>query len=347
MKSNNATEIKNSITDIEGLRVGHAQNYDALTGCTVVLCESGATAGVDQRGGAPGTRETDLLRPMHQVEQVHAILLSGGSAFGLNAAGGVMRYLEERGIGYDARGIRVPIVPTAILFDLSLGDPLVRPDDKMAYQACLIASSDPPAEGTVGAGTGATVGNILGMQAAMKSGIGSASTHIGDGIVVAALVAVNSLGDVVDPANGQIIAGARNLSQGEQVYGSSDYFVNTLSLMHTIFRSASTTEVESSNTVIGVVATNARLTKEQVNKVAQMAQDGVARAIRPAHTMFDGDTLFALSMGDEMANVNVIGAWAAETVTQAIINGVYAATPIAGLPAASPNIPASNTTLIK
>lgn len=347
MKSIDNPELNNSITDIKGVLVGHAQNYDALTGCTVVLCEQGATAGIDQRGGAPGTRETDLLRPMHHIEQVHAILLSGGSAFGLNAAAGVVDYLEEREIGYDARGIKVPIVPAAILFDLGLGDPFTRPDSEMAYQACLNATSEPVAEGNVGAGTGATVGNILGMQAAMKSGIGSASVHIGNGIIVAALIAVNSLGDVVDPSNGQIIAGVRNHSQGEQQYGSPDYFANTLALMHPIFHADTEPANHSTNTVIGVVATNVNLPKEQVNKMAQMAQDGVARAIRPAHTMFDGDTLFALSLGTKRGNVNVIGAWAAEVVAHAIVNAVYKAIPVAELPAASRNKPESRTTTLR
>lgn len=294
-----------------------------LTGCTVILCEKGAVGGVDQRGGAPGTRETDLLRPMHLVEKVHAVLLAGGSAFGLSAADGVMRYLEERGVGFNARVARVPIVPAAILFDLDLGDPQARPDAGMGYAACQAASDAPVAEGNIGAGTGASAGKILGIGRAMKSGLGSAAVNLGGGLVVGALVVANPLGDIVDPATGEILAGTRA--------PGSERLIGTLEAMRSLVGKAALRL--ASHTVIGVVATNARLTKEEVNKVAQMAQDGVARAVRPAHTMFDGDTLFALATGQKRADVNLVGACAAEMVAQAIARGARAAEGAGGLPA--------------
>ena len=301
--------MNNTITVVPGIRVGHAQNDEARTGCTAILCEDGAVGGVDQRGGAPGTRETDLLRPLHRVEKVHGVLLTGGSAFGLDAAGGVMRYLEERGVGFDVGVARVPIVPAAVIFDLAIGRADVRPDAEMAYQACANATTDPVAEGSVGAGTGATVGKILGMQNATKSGVGSACVEIGEGLFVGAIAVVNALGDVIDPRNGEIIAGAR----------SEGGFADTLKVMQK-FQVLSLASAD--NTVIGVVATNAKLTKEEANKVAQMAQDGLARAVRPAHTMYDGDTIFALSTGELKADVNLIGAFAAEVFAEAIVRAV-------------------------
>jgi L-aminopeptidase/D-esterase-like protein len=320
-----------TITDVPGIRVGHATDLKRLTGCTVVLCENGAVGGVDQRGGAPGTRETDLLRPMHRVQEVHAVLLAGGSAFGLAAADGVMRYLEERGVGFETRVARVPIVPAAILFDLELGDPHARPDAAMGYAACQAASDGPVAEGNVGAGTGATLGKVLGMGRAMKSGLGSAAISLGSGLVVGALVAVNPLGDVVDPQSGSILVGARKPDADEPA--------DTLAVMKSMLGMApprlnpSDGAGAGSNTVIGVVATNARLTKEEANKVAQMAQDGIARAIRPAHTMFDGDTLFALSTGREQADVNVIGAYAAEMIAAAVVRAAKTTEGAGGIPA--------------
>ncbi len=301
--------MNNTLTAVPGIRVGHAQDGAALTGCTVILCEAGAVGGVDQRGGAPGTRETDLLRPMHRVERVHGVLLTGGSAFGLDAAGGVMRYLEERGAGFDVGVARVPIVPAAVIFDLAIGRADVRPDAALAYQACLNATTDPVVEGSVGAGTGATVGKILGMQNATKSGVGSACVEIADGLFVGAIAVVNALGDVVEPHTGEIIAGARTEAG----------FADTLTVMRNFQALAA---APSDNTVIGVVATNAKLSKEEANKVAQMAHDGLARAIRPAHTMYDGDTIFALSTGDVKADVNLIGAFAAEVFAEAIVRGV-------------------------
>ncbi|OGO34336.1 MAG: peptidase S58 [Chloroflexi bacterium RBG_16_57_11] len=328
-------KLHNSITDVPGIRVGHAHDEEALTGCTVILCEKGAFGGVDQRGGAPGTRQTDALYPMHLVQQVHAIVLAGGSAFGLDSASGVVRYLEERGVGFDVRVARVPIVPAAILFDLGLGSANRRPDAAMGYQACLNASRHPPAEGNAGAGMGATVGKILGISQAMKSGIGCASLAIGNSIVVGAIAAVNAFGDIIDPRNGQIVAGARTPQTGGQSAEAGEYFADTLQVMKSILDSQQLNFGRRGNTVIGVVATNARLNKEQANKVAQMAHDGLARAVRPAHTMVDGDTIFALSTGNKKADVNIIGAYAAEAFAQAIVRAVFAAQPIAGLPAAS------------
>jgi L-aminopeptidase/D-esterase-like protein len=312
------------ITAVPGIRVGHATDADGLTGCTVVLCEKGAVGGVDQRGGAPGTRETDLLRPMHLVQDVHAVLLAGGSAYGLAAADGVMRYLEERGVGFETRVAKVPIVPAAILFDLDIGDPKARPDAGFGYAACQAATDGPVVEGNVGAGTGATAGKILGPGRAMKTGLGGAAVELGGGLVVGALVVANPLGDVVGPLTGEILAGARGLK--------SDEPADTLAVMRSLVGKAAL-KFASSNTVIGVVATNARLDKEQTNKVAQMAQDGIARAVRPAHTLFDGDTLFALSTGNKRADVNLIGAYAAEVVAEAIARAARATEGVGGLPA--------------
>lgn len=322
----------NAITDITGIEVGQAQDAEALTGCTVILCRKGAVGGVDQRGGAPGTRETDLLNPLNLVEKVHAVVLAGGSAFGLDAASGVMRYLAEQGIGFNAGAARIPIVPAAILFDLGLGRADVRPDADMGYQAAAAASSAPPAEGNVGVGAGATVGKMLGMRQAMKSGVGTACVDVGGGVLVGALAAVNSLGDVVDPRTGEIIAGTRSAKVGPFQFGAPGYFADTLALMKTFTGRALLGFASRANTVIGVVATNAALTKSEANKVAQMAQDGVARAIRPAHTMFDGDTIFALSTGGKKADVSAVGAFAAEAVAQAIVRAVRLAAPAGGLP---------------
>jgi len=325
---------QNAITDVPGILIGHAHDAEALTGCTVVLCEDGAVGGVDQRGGAPGTRETDAMRPMHLVQKVHAVVLSGGSAFGLDSATGVVRYLEEKGVGFNVGVARVPIVPAAILFDLGVGRADVRPDAKMGYAACLNATSERPAEGNAGAGMGATVGKILGPAGAMKGGIGTASVGLGRGAVVGAIMAVNALGDVVDPVDGEILAGARPLSVGPFRVGGQDRFADTMKVMRSLVGKAVLHFGARGNTVIGVVATNAKLNKEQANKVAQMAHDGIARAVRPAHTMLDGDTLFALSMGSKKVDVNVIGAYAAEVVAQAIRRAVACSETIGKIPAA-------------
>jgi len=325
----------NSITDVPGIKVGHADDAVGMTGCTVVLCEGGAVAGVDQRGGAPGTRETDALRPMHLVQKAHAVLLAGGSAFGLDAASGVVAYLDEKGIGFDVQVARVPIVPAAILFDLAVGDAAARPDAEMGRQACLNASSTRPKEGNAGAGMGATVGKVFGMGGAMKSGIGTASVVLPGGLVVGALIAVNAFGDVVDPESGGIVAGVRPTKLGPISVGGREAFALTLEVMKTTAGKTALKLASGGNTVIGVIATNARLTKEEANKVAQMGQDGVGRVIRPAHTMLDGDTLFALGTGEKNANVNLIGAYAAEVVSAAILNAVRRAEGIDGLPATS------------
>ncbi len=328
----------NAITDVPGIRVGHAHDAEALTGVTVVLCDgpdgSGAVGGVDQRGGAPGTRETDPLQPMHLVQKVHAVVLAGGSAFGLESATGVVKYLEERGVGFDVRVARVPIVPAAILFDLGLGRSDVRPDAAMGYAACLNASAGRVAEGCAGAGMGATVGKILGMAQAMKSGIGTASIFLGRGVVVGAIVAVNAFGDVIDPGSGRILAGARARAAGRGRVGGRGYFADTLAVLKASAARglARFGRRSGRHTVIGVVAVNAELTKEEANKVAQMAHDGLARCVRPAHTMVDGDTLFALATGGRKLDVNIAGAFAAEAVSQAILRAVRLAQPMGGLP---------------
>lgn len=314
-----------SFNAIPGLQVGHAQDFAAATGCTVVLTPAGAVCGVDQRGGAPGTRETDLLRPMHWVEKVHAVLLTGGSAFGLAAADGVMHWLEERSIGFDTQVAHVPIVPAAVLFDLAIGRAEVRPDAAMGYAACQAAvnAAGDLQVGTIGAGAGATVGKILGPAGQMKGGLGAAVITLDHNLLVGALFAVNCLGDVVEPDTGHILAGARKLPEG--------HFIDT---MYALKRQMTGGFTGSGNTVIGIVATNASLSKEAANKVAQMAHDGLARAIRPAHTMFDGDTIFALATGQgQPADVNLIGAYGAEATAQAIIDAVQQATSLAGVPA--------------
>ena len=327
--------MNNSITDIPGIKVGHAQNDEAVTGCTVVLCEDGAVAGVDQRGGGPGTRETDLLKPSNSVAKVNAVMLSGGSAFGLDSASGVVRYLDEKDIGYDVRIAKVPIVPAAILFDLNIGSATIRPDADMGYQACLNASKEAPAQGSVGAGMGATVGKLLGMGQAVKAGIGTASINIGNGVKVGAIIAVNAIGDVIDPETGKIIAGVRTLKKGPIRIGESDLFANSLVVLKSRIIQGMMSFASRQNTVIGVVATNALLTKAQATKVAQMGQNGVVRSIRPANTMHDGDTLFCLSTGKKKADVSIIGAFAAQTVAQAILNAIYAAKSAGGIPALS------------
>lgn len=317
--------MSGSITDVPGIKVGHYTDPDGVTGCTVVLCESGALAGVDIRGSAPGTRETDLLRPMNLVERVHAVLLSGGSAFGLAAADGVMSYLEERNVGLAVDAGVVPIVPAAILFDLWLGDYKVRPGPREGYQACTASSDSGVEEGSVGAGTGAAVGKALGRQQAVKGGIGSASYTLEGDVIVSALAAVNSWGSVFDPASGELVAGPRS---------DDGHLLDSVDLL-TMGSAKCPSFVQ--NTTLGVVATNAPMTKEQVNKVAQMAQDGIAMSVRPAHTMLDGDIVFAISTGKNVPShqVTTIGSVAAMTMSQAIVRGVTLAKGIAGVPSAS------------
>lgn len=323
-----------SITEIRGIKIGHASDFEGMTGCTVVLCESGAVAGVDQRGGGPGTREIALLNPVNHVEKVHAILLSGGSAFGLNAAGGVMQFLEEKKIGYQTGVARIPIVPSAILFDLNIGDPSTRPDHTMGYEACVQASIQPPKQGSIGAGTGATVGKLLGMDRSTKGGIGNACIDLGGGIKVGAIVAVNAVGEVVNPDNGTIVAGIRSKAgQSDKTAGLSP-FNPALEVMNSLTAKALFSLAERTNTVIGVVATNAGFNKAEMTKIAQMAQNGVVRAIRPANTMHDGDTIFALSTGNRKANINIVGAFAAQAVQQAILNAIEYADSLGGVPSA-------------
>ena len=310
------------ITDISGIKVGHHTDKKAATGCTVVLCEQGAVAGVDVSGSSPGTRETDLLRPGRLVERAHAVVLSGGSAFGLDAAAGVMRYLEERGFGYETSAGKVPIVPAAIIFDLNIGDHRIRPGANEGYQACLAATGTEIAEGCVGAGTGATVGKILGLERAVKSGLGTASQEIARDVVVAALVVVNAIGDVIEPGTGKILAGPRKPD------GSG--FLSTSELWKSEFKQVA----PPFNTVIGVVATNANLSKTEANRLARTAQVGVARTIDPCHTMYDGDALFALSLGEKQADLSALGAAAAEVVAEAILQAIQKAETLAGVPAA-------------
>jgi L-aminopeptidase/D-esterase-like protein len=311
--------MKDSITDVPGILVGNAQDDRAGTGCTVVLCGSGVVASVDVRGGAPGTRETDCLDPSTFVSCIHAIYLGGGSAFGLDGASGVIRWLEDRKIGLDVGVCRIPIVPGAVLFDLLVGDPLVRPDAAMGARACQ-AAGVATAQGNVGAGTGATVGKAGGIARAMKGGLGTASLTAKD-LVVAALVVVNCYGDVVDPATGQTVAGALN--------DKRDGFAGSLRL---IAENTAGKSPFTGNTTIGVVATNARLDKAQAKRVAMMAQDGFSRAINPIHTAHDGDTAFCLATGAVEADVTVIGSLAADVMSRAILNGVRSAVSAYGVP---------------
>lgn len=313
--------MHDDITDVAGIRVGHDTNLEAGTGCTVILCDTPAVGGVDVRGGAPATRETDLLNPLNMVNEVHAIVLSGGSAFGLDAAGGVMNYLSEHNIGLDTSVARVPIVPAACIFDLALGLSHIRPDAAAGYRACEQATAGPIEQGNVGGGTGATVGKMYHPGLAMKGGLGSASTQLPDGTIIGAIVVVNAVGDVVDPQTQQIIAGGRTLTNPDP---------------------SSSTPI--GNTTIAVIATSATLNKAATSKIAQMAHDGMARAIRPIHTMFDGDTVFALALGTEAqqashpsivaGQISLLGAAAADTLARAIVKAVRAASDLHGIPAA-------------
>lgn len=321
--------IQNSITDVENLTVGQVQDLSALTGCTVILCKKGAVAGVSQRGGAPGTRETDLLRPNRLVEKVHAVLLSGGSAYGLDAAGGVMKFLEEKKIGFDTGAAVVPIVPAAILYDLAIGDPNVRPDAHMGYEACQAASGEKPSEGNFGAGTGATVGKIFGMRGAMKSGIGTSSRDIGGGVTVGAIAAVNAFGDILDYHDRHIIAGARKLSQAK---AASIEFAGTLNVMGSLVGRGILSIASRQNTIIGVVATNARLDKPSAARFAESASDGITLTVQPAFSMFDGDTVFSLSTGNKKMDINILCAFAPLVFADAILNAVKSAKSAGGLP---------------
>lgn len=317
------TESNSTLTAVPGIRVGHWTHESGSTGCTAVLAEAGAVAGVDVRGGGPGTRETELLRPEMTVSAVHAVVLSGGSAFGLAAADGVMRYLEGRDVGFRIGRSVVPIVPAAVLFDLGVGNPRVRPDAEAGYEAAAAASAEPVAMGSIGAGAGATVGKTLGPSRAMRGGLGSSATSLPDGTRVGALAAVNALGDVVDPKTGRTLAGARD--------GDGVGFADTLAHLRT-------QGAEARNTTLAVVASNVTWTKAQATKAAQMAHDGLARSIRPSHMPFDGDTVFALGTGGravDAGRLGAIGALAAEALADAVKAAVLAASSGFGLPAAS------------
>ncbi|MEE8525943.1 MAG: P1 family peptidase [Thermoanaerobaculia bacterium] len=324
------SEAAGGLTAVPGIAVGHYQLEERPTGCTVVLTEAGAVAGVDVQGGAPGTRETALLDPVNTVAEVHAIVLSGGSAFGLDTACGVVRYLAERDVGYQTRAAKVPIVPAAILYDLSVGGrPDLRPGADAGYRAAAAASSGPVTEGNVGAGAGATIGKVAGMDRAMKSGLGTAAIDVG-GLIVAALVAVNSVGDTIDPATGKVIAGVRT----EDGSGLAD--ARRLLRGGRVSPRGPNRATAGENTTLGIVATNARMSKAEITKVARVAHSGIARAVSPAHTVYDGDALFALATGtlDEPAEPFQVGALAAEMVADAIVRAARAATGLPGLPAA-------------
>jgi L-aminopeptidase/D-esterase-like protein len=316
------SEMPPGFGPIAGLRVGHAQDDAALTGCTVFLCESGMVGACEVLGGAAGERELETLRPGHIVEKIHGLVLAGGSAFGLDAAAGVMRWCEERGIGFDAGVARVPIVPAAILFDLAIGSAARRPDAAMGYAAAQVANEGPVEEGNVGAGTGATVGKLFGMTRAMKAGIGCWTEELRGGMRVAALAAVNAFGDIRDPTKGKIIAGARAAADSWE-------FVDTAETMKS---ETVRPNFGGTSTVLVVVATDASLTKDEVQRVAKMASKGMERTISPAFTKFDGDIVFALSAGDKSADVSVVGAAAAEAVARAIVRGVTQAETLAGVP---------------
>jgi L-aminopeptidase/D-esterase-like protein len=322
-------EAAKGLTAVEGLKVGHFTLSERPTGCTVVLTPEGTTGGVDVRGGAPGTRETDLLNPVNSVQIVNAIVLSGGSAYGLDTASGVMRWLDEHNIGYPIAGTVVPIVPAAILMDLGFGgQPKIRPTADCGYKAAQAATDGPVAEGNVGAGAGATIGKSGGPGRSMKAGIGSAAIVMPNGLVVAAIVAVNAVGDVINPATGQVIAGVRT-QDGKSLADARKLLRSGASMAQRPARAGE-------NTTIGIVATNAKLTKVQAEKVAQMAHDGYGRAISPVHTPGDGDTIFSLATGkfSGEANYGLIGALAAEVMADAIVRAATQATSSGGLPAA-------------
>lgn len=299
-----------AITDIPGIRVGQVTDREHATGCTVVLSTNGAVGGVGVRGAAPGTRETDLLRPGNAVERIHGVVLAGGSAFGLDAAGGVMRWCEQQDIGLETPYAKVPIIPGAVLYDLGVGSSVVRPDSQMGYDACLVADDTPPRQGRVGAGTGATVGKAFGNACAMAGGVGTASVLLPSGVWVGAIVAVNALGDIVNPETGEMLAGARD-ERGTWLHTADRMLEQPM-----------TAELLGQNTTIGVIATDALLDKAQCGRLAETGHDGLALAVRPVHTMLDGDTLFALSYGDKREDFNVVMAAAVKAVYRAICNAV-------------------------
>lgn len=301
------------ITDIPGIKVGHACDPHEQTGCTVVLFENGAVCGVDVRGGGPGTHETDLLKPENTLSSIHGIFLTGGSAFGTAVSQGVMKYLEDTGKGYDLGFIKIPLVPGAVIFDLNFGDPNIRPDADMGYYAAKNASSEKIPNGNVGAGCGATVGKLCGFEMAMKGGLGNASIHLENGLIVSALVVVNAVGEIRDPNNGEVIAGA--ITKDRKFIDIQEKFLSD----------NCSTGFDVCNTTIGIICTNAALSKSEMTKVSQMAHDGLARTIYPIHTTSDGDTLFASSVGNISSSVNVVGMLAAEVIANAVLNAVKSA----------------------
>ncbi len=316
--------MNHAITDVPGFRVGHAQDFKGATGCTVILCPPGTVGGIDIRGSAAGTRQIDSLQPYHFVDAVHAVLLSGGSAFGLDASGGVMQFLEEKSIGYETSAGKVPIVPTAIIYDLGLGEGKVRPDKALGYQACLNAESGRVREGSIGAGTGASVGKLYGVRYATKGGIGTASSVSPTGVAVGVLVVVNAFGDIVDPASRRVLAGARDPQEPTRLIDSTAMLKKGASMpgWGAAFQ----------NTTLGVVATNVKLSKRQTIKVAQMAQSGLARTISPVHSTVDGDLIFALSAGEEKEDVNTVGLMAEEAIASAVLRAVESADGLGFLP---------------
>jgi L-aminopeptidase/D-esterase-like protein len=309
------------LTDIPGVWVGHASDYDGLTGCTAILCESGAVAGGDIRGSATGTEEWDLLDPRHVTARIHAVVLAGGSAFGLEAASGVRRYLEHKGIGFDTGAAKVPLVPCAILYDLNIGKASARPTREMGEAAAGAASDKAVGEGAVGAGTGATVGKLLGIRQAMKSGIGSWTVELNGGVKVAALAAVNAVGDVRDPSTGKIVAGARTAAASMEFADSAK-----------VMKGGRGSGFARSNTTLVVVATNVRLNKVEATKIAQLAHLGVARAISPVNTMSDGDVVIALSIGNLNTPIDTLGVAAAEATAESILRAVRLAPTLGGVP---------------
>ncbi|WP_067836334.1 P1 family peptidase [Amphibacillus sediminis] len=313
-----------SINQLNQFKIGHAENDQAITGCTVVLAENGAKAGVSVRGGSPGTRETDLLKSENLVDIVHGVFFTGGSAFGLDVGTGVMRYLEERKIGFDTQIAHIPIVPGAVLYDLIIGQSHIRPDAQLGYQACLNAQERDDRLGNVGAGLGATVGKCLGPDYGMKAGLGHYALQVGE-LMVAALIAVNCFGDIIDPKTGQILAGVYDRGT-KQLLNSEQMMLKQLELNTNRF---------SGNTTIGTVLTNAKANKAQLNKIASIAHDGIARTTRPSHTFIDGDTLFALSCDQVEADLNVVAMLATTAVEQAIVSAARTAKSLAGFPSHS------------
>lgn len=298
-------------TEIDGIKVGHSQNFNSGTGCSVIICEEGATGGVDVRGGAPGTRETDLLNPTEMIQKIHAVFLSGGSAFGLDVASGIMEYLEHRNVGFDVGVTKVPIVCGAVLFDLAFGNGSIRPDRIMGYEACKFSETlNEDLQGNVGAGMGATIGKIIGPETAMKGGLGCFAYQIGD-LQVGAIVAVNALGDIIDPNSGKILAGAIN---------KDHEFINSEKTLISMYNEK--VEGFKGNTTIGCIVTNGILTKAEANKVSSMAHNGFARTIRPAHTMFDGDTIFTMATNKVQCDVNIVGVLATNAMEKAVINAI-------------------------